>query len=425
MNALARLSDPMRHHNRFSSHFLHLALFGALMPLVPLLAKAQGVGQNVPISPGQKAIAQQVAQAGVPLEELAPGAPDNYTVKPGDTLWAISSLFLKSPWRWPELWGMNLQEIQNPHRIFPGQQLFMEKKDGRAQLRTTAAPVDALGASGVTDTLQTVRISPRTRFETLAESALVTLDNRVIEPFLSEPSIVDEGALTKTPRIVSAQENRVLLSKGDRAYALGDPATPLSDAKGQPREYRVFRNVTPLKDPDTKAVLGYEAQYVGKVSLVRGQSMRELVGKDGKSTLDMVPATVDIVRAKEEIRVGDRLLPEPPREFTNYVPRAPTEKLEGRIISVYGSAVVNAAQNQIVVINKGTRDGLQSGHVLALLKDGPRVLDRTSGVPVEVKLPDERNGLLMVFRPFETLSYGLILQISDGVKTGDRVTNPK
>ena len=391
--------------------------------LLPLLCTTPGMAenfpQNFPITPGQKATAQQVAQAGVPLEELAADAPDSYTVKSGDTLWAISGVFLKRPWRWPELWGMNLQDIQNPHRIFPGQQLFLEKKDGRALLRSTAAQGDG------TD-LPTVRVTPRTRYETLAEATLATLDNRVIEPFLSEPLIVDENGLTKSPRIVSTQENRVLLSKNDRAYALGDPATPLTAGKDQPRDYRVFRNVTPLKDPDNpKTVLGYEAQYVGKAKLVRGQSMREVIGKDGKPTIDIVPATIDIVRAKEEMRVGDRLLPEPPREFNNYVPRAPEGPLEGRIVSVYGSAVVNAAQNQVVVINKGTRDGLQAGHVLALLKDGPRVLDRTQGTPVEIKLPDERNGLVMVFRPFETLSYGLILQISDGVKVGDRVANPR
>lgn len=381
-------------------------------------AVAQTVAPGLPISPAQKSTAQQVAQAGIPLADLSPDAPDNYTVKAGDTLWAIAGLFLKTPWRWPELWGMNLQDIQNPHRIFPGQKLYLDKRDGMARLRTTAGQNDG-------NELETIKVNPRNRYEALTDNVLPTLDNRIIEPFLSEPIIVDENGLTKTPRIVSAQENRVLLSKGDRAYALGDPATPVSDAKGEPREYRVFRNVTPLKHPDTKAVLGYEAQYVGKASLVRGQVMREVMGKDGKPTVDIVPATIDIVGTKEEMRVGDRLLPEPPRQFNNYVPRAPQNEIQGRIVSVYGSAVVNAAQNQVVVINLGTRDGLQSGHVLALLKDGPRVIDRTSGTPQEIKLPDERNGLVMVFRPFETLSYGLILQITDGVKVGDRLANPR
>jgi LysM domain len=394
------------------------AVSGAMAPgAVPVAA-----APKLTISATQKSVAQQIAQSGVPLADLAPGAPEEYAVKSGDTLWGISGLFLTSPWRWPELWGMNLDDIKNPHRIFPGQKLYLETKDGMARLRSSRS---AKAANDPSESLETVKVSPRNRYETLADNVLPTLDNRVIEAFLVEPLIVDETALTKTPRIVSTQEHRVLLSKGDRAYVLGDPATPVSDAKGEPREYRVFRNVTPLKHPDTKVVLGFEAQYVGKASLVRGQRMRELIGKDGKPTVDIEPGTIDIVRAKEEMRVGDRLLPEPPRDFHNYVPRAPEDRVEGRIVSIHGSAVVNAAQNQVVVINLGTRDGIQSGHVLALLKDGPRVLDRTSGKPQEIKLPDERNGLVMVFRPFETLSYGLILQITDGVKVGDRLSNPR
>jgi hypothetical protein len=407
----------MHHHKPFSP-FARVVLVSALLPLVSLPSPAQQASSPFPITPGQRATAQQVAQAGVPLDELSADAPNQYTVKTGDTLWAISGLFLKRPWRWPELWGMNLQDIQNPHRIYPGQQLYLEKKDGMARLRAGRPAGD--GAD-----MGTLKVSPRTRYESLAEAALPTLANAVIEPFLAEPLIVDADALTKTPRIVSTQEGRVLLSKGDRAYALGDPATPLSAEPGQPREYRLFRNVTPLKDPDTAEVLGYEAHYVGKAHLVRGQTLREIVDKEGKPQADIVPATIDIVGAKEEMRVGDRLLPEPPREFVSYVPRAPEQPVDGRIVSVYGSAVTNAAQNQVVVINRGTRDGLKSGHVLALMKYGPRVLDRTTGTPVEIKLPDERNGLLMIFRPFETLSYGLILQITDGVKTGDRVTNPR
>jgi LysM domain len=406
-------------------------LVAALFPLFPLSLMAQNappaeamttaLPPRLTVSATQKNVAKQVAASGVPLADLAPGAPEEYTVKSGDTLWGISGLYLTSPWRWPELWGMNLDDIKNPHRIFPGQKLYLETKDGIAHLRSTRSAK----ASDPSEDLETVKVSPRNRYETLADNVLPTLDNRVIEPFLVEPLIVDETALTKTPRIVSTQEHRVLLSKGDRAYVLGDPATPVSDAKGEPREYRVFRNVTPLKHPDTKVILGFEAQYVGKASLVRGQRMREVLGKDGKPTVDIEPGTIDIVRAKEEMRVGDRLLPEPPRDFHNYVPRAPEGQVEGRILSIHGSAVVNAAQNQVVVINLGTRDGIQSGHVLALLKDGPRVLDRTMGKPQEIKLPDERNGLVMVFRPFETLSYGLILQITDGVKVGDRLSNPR
>lgn len=393
-----------------------------LVPLAVLLtfACAGASAQNFPISSAQKSTAEQVAQAGVALEDLAPNAPDSYTVKSGDTLWAISGLFLKTPWRWPELWGMNMTEVRNPHRIFPGQLLVLEKSNGRARLRMGGI----LGREGEAPT-DTIKVSPRTRYETLADAALPTLSNRYIEPFLSEPVIVDETALSKTPRIVAGREDRVLLTRGDRAYALGDSATPLLAGKDDPRDYRVFRNVTPLKDPVTGKVLGYEAQYVGKARVAHGQTSKIELDKDGKPKAEVVPATIDIVGAKEEMRIGDRLLPEPPRQYTNFVPRAPEAKVDGRIVSVYGSAVVNAAQNQVVVIDKGTRDGIQVGHVMAVLKDGARVLDRTSGKPEVIKLPDERNGLLMVFRPFETLSYALILEITDGVKVGDKFTTPQ
>ncbi|MEO7886735.1 MAG: LysM peptidoglycan-binding domain-containing protein [Polaromonas sp.] len=379
--------------------------------------------QNFPITADQKATAAQVAETGVPLADLAPNAPDTYTVKRGDTLWAISGMFLKSPWRWPELWGMNLQDIRNPHRIYPGQQLYLEKSNGRAILRTRQAQTDG-------PPTDTVRVSPRTRFETLADASIPTLAPNLIEPFLNEALIVDEAVLSKAPRIVAAQEGRVLLSRGDRAYARSQYANddtsgkPLSIEKGEPLNYRVFRNATPLKDPTTKAILGYEAQYVGKAEIVRGESVTEVAGKDGKPQSEIVPATIDIVATKEEMRVGDRLLPEPPRELLNYLPHAPSSPMGGQIVSIYGSAVTNAAENQVVVINRGAKDGLERGHVMAILKDGERLLDKTDSSRPQIKLPNERNGLLMVFRTFDALSYAIVLSATDGVKVGDRFANP-
>ncbi|MDO9198432.1 MAG: LysM peptidoglycan-binding domain-containing protein [Rhodoferax sp.] len=375
--------------------------------------------QSFPVTADQKATATQVAQAGVPLSELAANAPDNYTVKRGDTLWAISGVFLKRPWRWPELWGMNLQEIKNPHLIYPGQMLYLEKKDGRATLR-------ARQSSAAGEPTDTVRLSPRTRYESLASDALPTLKSHLIEPFLAEPVIVDENGLKSAPRIVAAQEGRVLLTRGDRAYARGQgDAVLLDDPTQRQKQYRIFRNATPLKDPVTGEVLGYEAQYVGQALLVRGESTQESTGKDGKPRTDIVPATIDIVGAKEEMRVGDRLLPEPERQLLSYVPRAPQGTVDARIVSVYGSAVANAGQNQVVVINRGTRDGVQSGHVMAIMKDGARLVDKTDAARDELKLPDERNGLLMVFRTFEKLSYALVLEVVDSVKAGDRLVNPR
>jgi hypothetical protein len=386
------------------------------------LTALPAAAQNFPITPVQRSTAQQVAQTGVPLSELAPNAPQEYTVKRGDTLWAISGLFLARPWRWPELWGMNLEEVRNPHRIYPGQRLVLDKKDGRATLRLATDGRAADSAPG-----DTVRLSPRIRYERLADAALPTLQPHLIEPYLAEPIIVDELTLDRAPRLVATQEGRVLLSRGDRAYARGATGAPLTEKDPtRTEEFRVFRNAKPLRDPVTKAVLGYEAQYVGKAALVRSETVGTVPTRDGGVESTIVPATVDIVAAKEEMRVGDRLLPEPPRQLLSYVPRAPERPVNGSIVSMYGDAVANAGQSQIVVINKGTADGIESGHVLAILNAGVRLVDRSQpGERTPIKLPDERTGLLMVFRPFETLSYALILEMTSGVKVGDQVVNPR
>ena len=388
-----------------------------IIAAVCLLLPAMGTLAQQVTTPSQKATAQQVAQTGVPLSELAANAPDSYTVKSGDTLWAISGLFLTSPWRWPELWGMNLQDIRNPHRIFPGQQLFLDKSNGRATLRTRqnagAAPTD------------TIKVSPRTRFETLADASLPTLAPHLIEPFLAEPMVVDEKTILAAPRIVATQEGRVLLSRGDRAYARAETKSDLSLAKGKSADFRVFRNATPLKDPGTGEVLGYEAEYVGKAELMREETTRETKDKDGKTTSEIVPATIDIVSSKQEMRVGDRLLPEPARQFTSYTPRAPQNRIDARIVSVYGSAVRFATQNQVVALNKGKNDGLETGHVMAILSNGATIQDRLDPARPQLKLPDERTGLLMVFRIFDRVSYALVLSATDGLKVGDHVVNPR
>ena len=410
---------------QFPLHLSGLALLASA-----LAAPCSVQAQNFPITPNQKSVATQVAQTGVPLADLAPNAPDSYTIKSGDTLWSISGIFLKTPWRWPELWGMNLQDIQNPHRIYPGQMLLLDKSNGRATLRARM--------SGPNDgpPTQAIKVSPRTRYESVADASIPTLSASAIEPFLAEPLIVDAAEFAIAPRIVATQEGRVLLSRGDRAYARGEYAADktsgvatsskaLSDAKGQPTDYRVFRNTTALKDPTTGAILGYEAQFVGKAELVRGESTQQVLNKDGKTITEPVPATIDILVAKEEMRVGDRLIAEPESASQNYVPRAPESAITGQIVSVYGSAVRFASENQVVVVNRGSKDGLERGHVMAILKDGERLLDRTDPARPQLKLPNERNGLLMVFRTFDRLSYALVLQITDGVKVGDRIVNPK
>lgn len=372
--------------------------------------------QNFPITTQQRATANQVAQSGVALSELRANAPDRYTVKSGDTLWAISGMFLKSPWRWPELWGMNLADIQNPHLIYPGQTLYLDTSNGRARLTTRP------GSGGI----PTVRLSPRTRIDGLPDGALPTLQNHLIEPFLSDGIIVDDQTMSSAPRIVGTQDGRVFLTRGDRAYVRSASSNELiDDPRQKQKAFRVFRNATPLKDPITGEVLGFEAQYLGKALLARSEGTEESTGRDGTTQVDIVPATFDIVDVKEEMRVGDRLLPEPPRQLQSYVPHAPQEPVDARIVSIYGSAVVNAAQNQVVIINKGQRDGLENGHVLAILQAGARLVDKTDEQRANIRLPDERNGLLMVFRSFDKLSYGLVLDITSGVKVGDRLINPR
>ncbi|MEH3085632.1 MAG: LysM domain-containing protein [Xylophilus ampelinus] len=389
-----------------------------------LLAGVRAAAQTVPAYPvteRQRAVAQQTAETGIPESELAPNAPDRYVVRAGDTLWDIAGMFLRSPWRWPELWGMNLQDIRNPHLIYPGQTLYLERSGGRARLATR--PGGALDGG-----LPTVRVSPRTRSESLADSLLPTLKPHLIEPFLAEPLVVDENTLLQAPRLVGVADARVLITRGDRAYvrSSGGPALAEPEPRTPPSRYRVFRNARALVDPASGAVLGYEAQYVGRAVLIHGES-EQAVLRDGKELREIVPASVDITGAKEEMRVGDRLLPEPPRQFPNYVPRAPEVPIDNaRVVSIYGSAVASAAQNQVVSINKGSADGLAPGHVLALLSEGARIVDASQpGERTRIKLPDERNGVLMVFRTFERVSYGLILQIREGVKVGDRLVSPR
>ena len=366
-----------------------------------LLAVASAYAVNYPVTPQHRSTAQQVAQTGVPLSELAPNAPDSHTVKTGDTLWDISKLFLKSPWRWPELWGMNLDQIRNPHLIYPGQVLVLDKSGGRARLTL---------AQG--DPENTVKLSPRVRSEALGNGGVPSVPMHLIAPFLNEGVVFSANELERAPRVVAAPEGRVMMGRGDKAYVLGDLAGL--------RDWRVFRQAIPLRDPTTKEILGYEARFLGTAAYIREGG--RTAAADGKSTL-AVPATFELLSVKEEVGVGDRLAPLPARDYSNYVPHAPTKPIAGQIISVYGEALI-AGQNQVVAINRGAQDGVERGHVLALLRDGALVTDRTAERPTQLKLPDERHGLLFVFSVFDRVSYGLVLQVQQPVTAGDRFTQP-
>ncbi len=363
-----------------------------------LAASAQAQTSSLPVLPQWRETAQRVAQAGVPLEELAPNAPDSHTVQPGDTLWGISGLFLKTPWRWPELWGMNLEQIRNPHLIYPGQVLVLEKLDGRARLRLA-------GSDGGAPPTNTVRLSPRVRSELLDNGAIAAIPLHLIGPFLNEAVVFNANELDSAPRIVATQEGRVMVSRGETAYVRGDLAGA--------RDFRLFRELVPLRDPLSREVLGYEGRYVGTAEVTRAQ----------QTTPMLVPATFRVTSTRLEAGVGDRLSPVPQQELVAYVPRAPGSPIEGRIVGVYGDGV-RAGQNQVVSINKGSKDGLERGHVLALWRTGRTTADTTSRDKASMRLPDERHGTLFVFRTFERVSYALILQVQEPVGSGDRFTQP-
>ncbi|QTN23871.1 LysM peptidoglycan-binding domain-containing protein [Rhizobacter sp. AJA081-3] len=366
-----------------------------------MLLAGSALAVDYPVTSQQRSTAKQVAQTGVPLSELSPNAPDSYTVKTGDTLWDISKLYLKSPWRWPELWGMNLDQIRNPHLIYPGQVLLLDKSGGRARLRVG----QQIGPDG------TVKLSPRIRSSALGDGSIPSIPFHLIEPFLNEALIFQGNELETAPRIVATQEGRVLLARGDTAYVRGEIP--------QQREFRIFREAKPLRDPTTKEILGYEANYVGSAEYVRQGENR--TGADGKP--EIVPATFSVTSIKQEAGVGDRLAPTPAREFSNYAPHAPQSPLSGQIVSIYGDALT-AGQNQIVSLNKGAADGMERGHVLALWRTGTRVIDKTDASRPTIKLPDERHGMLFVFRVFDRMSYALILSVKDPVKAGDGFTQP-
>ncbi|WP_418321319.1 LysM peptidoglycan-binding domain-containing protein [Piscinibacter sakaiensis] len=352
---------------------------------------------NFPVIPEWRETARKVAQDGVPLSELAPNAPDSYTVKRGDTLWAISGIFLRRPWRWPELWGMNLEQIRNPHLIFPGQVLYLDKSGGRARLRLGRPVGD-------------VKLSPQVRSTPLEDGAIASIDFRLIEPFLNEAVVFETDALEAAPRIVATQEGRVLLTRGDLAYVRGPVDRNTS--------YRIFREPQPMRDPATGEVLGFEAQYVGAADFVRSGEARP-----GADPATLVPTTFRLASVRQEANVGDRLAPPLPRDFSNYAPRAPENPVSGQIVSIYGDALT-AGQNQIVALNRGAREGLQRGHVLALWRAGETTVDRTDPRRPVMKLPDERHGLLFVFQVFKRVSYALILQVQEPVRPGDRFSEP-
>jgi len=342
------------------------------------------------------ALTASMAIGAQPLE-LAPNAPDRYTVVKGDTLWDISGRFLSKPWRWPEIWELNREQIRNPHLIYPGDVVVLDRSGAGPRLRLSRL-VGSGGSGADASGLPVERRQPRTRVEMLERDPVPTIDSTAIEPFLNRPLIVGEKELAANPRIVATQDGRVYLGRGDLAYArgIGDDTV---------REWHVYRQAKPLLDPDTRQPIAWEALFVGSARLEKAGD----------------PATLRITSMTEEIGVGDRLMPsEPPKTFS-YVPRPPAGEVDGRILAVY-RGVTQIGRNNVVAVNAGGGAGVEAGNVLAIHQRGRVVVDRET--KEQLRLPDEAVGHLLVFRVFDNISYGLVMDASQSISVGDVVTNP-
>jgi len=333
-----------------------------------------------------------------------PNAPDQHLVVKGDTLWDISGAFLEHPWCWPQVWGMNRDEIRNPHWIYPGQIVYFDRARGRLSLtRPGSADPDA-GLPPV------VRLSPQLRTEEMgANGAIPAIPSSAIEPYLTQPLAVEANELEATPRIAAALEERTYLSAGDRVYVRGDLHGGTN--------FQVFRPGKELRDPDTGKVVAYEASFVGTVRLVA----------EARPGVDV--HTVVVTRSVQEMAVGDRLLPAPPSPVRNYVPHAPLQAVTARVMSVPDD-LRNAAQSQVVAVNRGALDGLDVGSVLQLYHLGQTVTDPASKGflgfgKARLRLPDEQYGELFIFRVFGRVSYGLIMQVTGPVQVGDVAKSPE
>lgn len=332
-----------------------------------------------------------------PEIRLQDNVPDRHVVVRGDTLWGIAGKFLKDPWRWPEVWKLNQDAVKNPHWIYPGDVIVLDRSGLQPELRLG----DAAGG-------ETIRLSPRVRAEDTSKEAVPSIPPRVIEPFLSRPLVIEPDGLDNAPRIIAAQADRVYLGSGDVAYVSG-----IKDAKLDSL-WQIYRPGRALVDPDSQKTLGYEAVFLG----------------DSRVTRTGDPATIEIFGAPQEIGKGDRLVAAPPLTLINYAPHAPAASIKGRIIATRGGLRETGPQN-VVVLNKGRSDGLEPGHVLALLRLGRTNVERTpsrkwfgADKVVETKLPDERYGLVFVFRAFDRVSYALVMSASRPVLIDDVVSTP-
>lgn len=322
-----------------------------------------------------------------------PDSPDSYVVQKGDTLWDISGRFLEAPWVWPEIWHVNPQ-IENPHLIFPGDVIRMIYIDGKPRL--TVNRTVHMGPGGDTRLEPTIRVMPM-------EAAIPAVSLDKIASYLSNSRIVMPEDVEGAPYILAGPERRIIVGEGDKAYARG------GDFDRKMRNYGVYREEQTFIDEETKEVLGIYALGVGAVRVTKFGDENGVV-------------TVKVTRAEEELRAMDVLLPTLERSVDSvFYPSAPDLPIKGKILAVEGG-VSQVGKMDIVILNKGERDQIQTGNVLAVYKDGEEVRDMNTNKLV--KLPDERGGLVMVYRVFEKLSFGIIMEAYIPLAVGDKLGNP-
>ena len=330
-----------------------------------------------------------------------PEHPQTYIVQEGDTLWDISSMFLRDPWFWPEIWFKNPQ-VENPHLIYPGDTLAIVYVGGERRIQLLSRGEQGSVLAQTEGGLKIVKVNPRVRTQSI-DATIPSIPIESIRHLLERPMIIDEDTLNDSAYVLSSLDNHLVNSINDKLYV-----RKLDTTKGIGR-YHIYRPNRPLFDPITNELLGYEALYVGESRLLlRGD-----------------PASVRVTSSEREILRDDRVIPMDNSSFErDFFPKPPSSDVSGEIVALVNS-ISKSGAFQTIAINLGNRDGVESGNILRIRRNGDVVPDKNEEDPqFTVKLPDEQIGMAMVIRSFEKMSYALIMEADMPISIQDYVESP-